>query len=52
MQPKNNNLDYRTDPTFSNINRLFVLVFKNGDYDPTRNSFDEYYMTLAEFIDF
>ena len=27
-QPKNNNLDYMTDPTFMNINRLFVLSFK------------------------
>ena len=25
------------DPTFRNINRLFVLSFKNGDNDPTRN---------------
>ena len=24
-QPKNNNLDYLIDPTFRNINRLFVL---------------------------
>ena len=28
-QPKNNNLDYLIDPTFRNINRLFVLSFKN-----------------------
>ena len=27
-QPKNNNLDYLIDPTFRNINRLFVLSFK------------------------
>ena len=27
------------DPTFRNINRLFVLSFKNGD--PTRDSFDK-----------
>ena len=32
-QPKNNNLD--------------VLSLKNGDDDPTRNSFDEYYMSLV-----
>ena len=43
-QTKNNNLDYLIDPTFANINRLFVLSFKNGDNDPTRNSFDKYYM--------
>ena len=34
---KNNSLDYLLDPTFRNINRLFVLSFKNGDDDPTRS---------------
>ena len=34
-QPKNN-LDYLIDPTFRNINRLFVLLFKNGNNDPIR----------------
>ena len=29
-----------------------MLLFKNGDDDPTRNSFDEYYMTLVEIKDF
>ena len=43
-QTKNNNLDYLIDPTFADINRLFVLSFKNGDNDATRNSFDKYYM--------
>ena len=47
-QPKNNNLDYLVDPTFSNINRLFVLSFKNGNNNPTRNSFDRYYIPLVE----
>ena len=28
-QTKNSNLDYQIDPTFRNINRLFVLLFKN-----------------------
>ena len=40
-QPKNNSLDYLIDPTFRDINRLFVLSFKNGKSYPTRNSFDE-----------
>ena len=40
------------DPTLSNINRLFVLSFKNGDGDPTRNSFDKYYMPSVEIKDF
>ena len=47
-QPKNNNFDYLIDPTFRNINRLFVLSIKNGDNDPTRNSFNKYYMPLVE----
>ena len=51
-QTKNNNLDYLIDPTFRNINRLFILSFKNGNDDPTRNSFDEYYITLVEIKDF
>ena len=36
------------DPTFRKISRLFVLSFKNSNDDPTRNSFDEYYMSLVD----
>ena len=36
------------DPTFRNINRLFVLLFINGNDDPTRGSSDIYYMPLVE----
>ena len=36
------------DPIFININRLFVLLFKNGNDDPTRNSFDRYYVPIVE----
>ena len=28
---KTNNLNYLIDPTFSKVNRLFVLSFKNED---------------------
>ena len=38
----NNNLDYLIDPTFRNINRLFVCSYKNSDNDSTRFSFDKY----------
>ena len=38
--------------TFRNINRLFVLSFKNDNNDPTRNFFDKYYMSLVEIKDF
>ena len=40
------------DTTFRNINRLFELSFKNGDDHPTRNSFDEYCMSLVEIKNF
>ena len=49
-QPKSNNLDYLIDPTFRNINRLFVLLsFKD---DPRRDSFDKHYMPIVEIKDF
>ena len=48
IELKDNNLDCRIDPTFRNYNRVFVLSFKNGDNDPTRNYFDEHYMSLVE----
>ena len=51
-QPRNNNLDYLIDSTFTKINRLFILLFKNGKNNPTRNSFDKYYMPLVEIKDF
>ena len=31
---------------------MFVLLFKNCNNVPTRNSFDEYYMSLVEIKDF
>ena len=43
-QLKRNNLDYMIDPTFKNIDRLFVLSFKNDSNNPMRDSFDKYYM--------
>ena len=51
-QTKNNNLDYLIHLTFRNINFLFVLLFKNDDNDPARNSFDNCYMPLVEIKHF
>ena len=34
-------------PTFRNFNRIFLLLFEAGD-DPTRDTFDEYYMLTVE----
>ena len=31
---------------------MFVLSFKNGNNDPTRDPFDKYYMPLVEIKDF
>ena len=38
--------------TFSNINRLFILPLRNGDNDPTRDSFEKYDMPFVEIKDF
>ena len=31
---------------------MFVISFKNGDNNPTRNSFDRYYMSLVKIKGF
>ena len=36
------------DATFMNINRLFLLSFKNGNNVSKSDSFDKYYMALVE----
>ena len=48
-QNKNNNLNYLTDPTFSNVNRLFVLSFENED---DRTSYYKYYLPNVEITDY
>ena len=40
------------DPKFRNINRLFVLLFKNSDNDPKRDSFLMVLHTTSEIKDF
>ena len=47
-QTKNNNLNHLIDPTFTNVNRLFVLTFENDD----RSSFSKYYLPKVEIKDF
>ena len=51
-QIKENNLNYLIDPIFTNISRLFVLSFKNGNDDLLRDSFNKYYRPLAKIKDF
>ena len=48
-QTKNKNLNYLIDPTFPNVNRLFVLTFENED---GRTSFSKYYVPKVEIKDF
>ena len=53
IQPKNNNLNYLIDPTFTNVNRLFVLSFsRNNLGDDKRDSFSHYYVPNVEIKDF
>ena len=40
------------DPTYCSIYRLFFLLFKTGNNDPTWLSFDEYYILVVEIKDF
>ena len=57
IQPQNNNLNYLIDPTFTNVNRLFVLSFQRiaGENNTTkdyRNSFSHYYVPNVRIKDF
>ena len=44
IKTKSNNLDYLIDP------KLFVLSLKNVNDDPTRISFDRYYMSITALV--
>ena len=48
-QTKTDNLNYLVDPTFTKVNRLFVLSFKN---EKDRTSYSEYYTPTMEITDF
>ena len=48
-QTQNNNLDYLIHPTFTKINRLFVLSFENED---DRRSFSKYYVPNVQIKGF
>ena len=56
IQPQNNNLNYLIDPTFTNVNRLFVLSFErieeNNIKKDYRDSFSHYYVPKVEIKDF
>ena len=56
VQPQNSNLNSLIDPTFTNVNRLFLLSFQriagenNTKYH--RNSFSHYYVPNFRIRDF
>ena len=43
-QPQNNNLNYLIDPIFTNVNRLFVLLFQRtaGENNTTKDYRDSF----------
>ena len=45
---KTNHLNYLIDPTFTKVNRLFVLSFENEE---DRTSFSKYYVSKVEIND-
>ena len=46
-QAQNNNLNCFIDPTFTDVNRLFVLTFENEN---DRTSFSKYYVPKVEIL--
>ena len=52
FQPQNNNLNFLIDPTFTNINRLFVLPFSRNNTTDSRCSYSNYYVPKVEINDF
>ena len=52
VQPQNNDLNYLIDPTFINVNRLFVLSFARTNAGDNRDSFADYYVPNVEIKDF
>ena len=50
IQPQNNNLNYLIYPTFTNVNRLFVLPFARNNTD-SRYSYSNYYVPKVKISD-
>ena len=48
-QTKTNHWNYLIDPTFTKVNRLFVLLFENEE---DGKSFSKYYLPKVEIKDF
>ena len=52
LQSNNNNLNYLIDPTFTKVNRLFVLPFERNAEGDRRDCFSHYYVPNVEIWDF
>ena len=52
VQSNNNKLNYLIDPTFTEVNRLFILPFKRNSERNRRDSFSHYYVPNVEIKDF
>ena len=48
IQPQYNNLNYLIDPTFTYVNRLFVLLFTRDNAGDKRDTFPHYYVSNVE----
>ena len=52
IEPQNNNLNYLIDPTFTNVNRLFILSYTRTNAGDDRDSFPDYYVPNVEIKEF
>ena len=52
IQPQNSNLNYLINPTFTSVNRLFVLSFPRNNNNDSRYSFSNYYVLKVKVNDF
>ena len=56
IENNNNNLNYLIDPTFTNVNRLFVLsdgrIEEDNEEKDYRDSFSHYYVLKVQIKDF
>ena len=50
IQPQNNNLNYLIDPTFTNVNTLFVLSFQIivGENNTTKDHRDFFHIIMFQ----
>ena len=52
IQPQSNNLNFLIDPTFTSVNRLFVLSFPRNNNTDSKYSFSMYYVPKVKVNDF